>query len=352
MKTRKNKHKNKIIPKEVFSASNTPYTVSRNINGKVYAIMRGGMNKYGFINNLNQYSNTNLNLPSNNNGIYNEEVAYIEPPWIIQEYQTVNYEYNGKRYSFELNEQYEASGNTWYLYLRIGSKTTPNCVVAILDSDTNFERATIQELKYSNTCSICHTLPPKGVGARILMYVTTKYLTSKGITSYILSDMASNKCNGQQYAISDLYFLAHGETYYHKFGFLPSRHTDVYVKLVLFMKSVSWNDFRAISKDSDYMEVIKQMEGFVSNTLLPTDKATKWFQTVWASNCEVLVQYAPILFNAIGKYLKITLQTPYIPKLWMSFEQRNDNEIHEIYNELLTDAEKRNFYMSVRPLNT
>lgn len=327
----------------------TPYTVSRNIHHTLHSIMQGGMNstKYNMLANLgNQGSNvSNLNIHSVNNIT---SYPNIEPPWSPANYNTIEYTLNSKPYSFLLREEYQCTDNIWYMYVRIGSEKNSNCVVAVLSSDTDFQNATILEIKYAATCSSCSTLPGNGIGARILMYTMLRYLREKGIYEYKLSDNAMQNCPGSKdkYALSDLYFLANGETYYHKFGFFPSEYMEEYIQLVLFMKTVQWNTMRSLSNEKDYVNAIHELEKTVE---IKTNKeyAKNVFKRIWTNDCLLLKKYSHIVFIYIAKYLDVPNLYLNIPQIWNGYEQLHTTEVREMYTSFLNEQQQGIFYETV-----
>ncbi len=339
-RTRKQKYPKKM--EQAFMAARTPYTVSRNIQFNVHRIMYGGMNNYKNFSNVN--SNFTVNSVPNNN----EPVTELSPPWTPRDSESINYNSSTKKYSFVKREEYQYSNKIWYMYIRIGSDWNPNCVVAILDSDSEFRVATIMELHYATTCSTCYTLPNKGVGARILMNTMLEYLREKGITEYTLSDNAMKTCSKHsgKYALSDLYFLANGETYYHKFGFFPSEYIEEYIQLVTFMKTVQWKTIQTLSDDKNYLAAVKKLEETLKE-LDTEDLAKTVFKTIWTEACETLKEYSQMIFIFIGNYLDLVNLKMDIPQLWKSFEQINNEELREAYNVNLDDTQKQLFFENV-----
>lgn len=334
---------------QIARSTRTPYTVSRNIHHTLRAIMHGGMNsqKYNMLSNLHNidFNVSNLNEPLINDAENNAPT--ISRPWNPVISGTLHFTLETKVYSFVLREEYQCTDNVWYMYVRIGSERNPNCVVAVLDSDTAFQSATLLELKYAASCSSCSALPGKGVGARILMYVMLRYLREKDVQEYKLSDNAMQSCpSKERFALSDLYFLAHGETYYHKFGFFPSRYKEEYIQLAVFMKTVQWKDMQLMNSDADFTTTIHALEKIANP--INSELAKDVLKRVWSMDCDALKKCSHILMIYIAKYLNLTNLYLNVPQIWNAHEQICSEEMRDMYDELLSESDRELFYESVR----
>lgn len=91
-------------------------------------------------------------------------------------------------------------------------------------------------------------------------------------------------------------FLARGEPYYQKFGFLPSESLNEFIEDLLVMKKTTWTDLKSQLMDDRMKEVILTCETILSGTDLKSLYATDVFSAVWEADCDKYVNMIHVIY--------------------------------------------------------
>ena len=257
-----------------------------------------------------------------------------------------------KGHVFQIREEFvhnisEKDGETASMVVSIGSSRKPQCLAAALTSTS----AKMLSLGSDTDCTEYGELPKEGQGAKMMMRLMQKYLNEKGVVAASLDDNARKnlpkKENGtnKQYSESDFYFLARGELYYHRYGFYPEDDVEQYIRAVIGMKKLAWNDIRESSLQSDVTEKLESIAMSCNSLLMVTDEAMKWFSAVWEKDPSYLNDQLTFIFASIAHVLKINIS---IQNFWKSTELSMNPRLAERVRQILASyapEDRKLFYV-------
>ncbi len=279
---------------------NNPYYHQHRIGNYVLGtLMRGGMD---YPVNRSIFNLTNIN----------NYTGMLRPPWAPE----TNKEYINE---FVINEEFFVSENDdgeeiGYFNILLRSHKRPNCVILVLSSDTEYKIANIQGLSYYPNCSISGNLPGDGVGAKKLMEAMKKYLKEKNITTAFVVDNAYTTRKGSHtFKVSDHYFLAHGEPYYHRYGLYPSTDLDIYVKAIIAMKKIAWEE---IPLEANLRSIYEEIALKCDPTLTGSNRAIDWFSSVWTKDESYLTRTSGNVYQNLKNIFGLSETDPAISLLW------------------------------------
>jgi hypothetical protein len=282
---------------------NNPYYHQRGIGNMVLrTLMKGGMNYPG---------NASIwDVP--NNDVY---TGLLRPPWPPETGREL---IHGNQ-TFVVNEDFfvgedDTGDEVGYFNILLGSPKRRNCVILVLSSDTDYKVANIQGLSYYPNCSISGNLPGNGAGAKMLMAVMKRYLKERDITTAFVIDNAFTTRKGSYtFRVSDHYFLAHGEPYYHRYKLYPVADMDVYVRVIIAMKKITWGE---IPMSLELRSTYEALALGCDPTLKGSDKATNWFASVWAKDESYLARTGLAVYTELKKIFGLSDIDPAITLLW------------------------------------
>jgi hypothetical protein len=301
-----------------------------NYGTKTRAKMDGGMNNdahlYSYLTTTSRIIHDNNN--NNSDPTINNNMKYkLEAPWepktklvgadscdnVIYLLETQSF--NG--YIFKIREEFVNDINSngvesASMIISIGSSHMPQCIAAELSSESDYKVARMIALKHDARCTEYGELPGEGVGAKIMMSVMKKYMADHKIQEASLFDNAKKKLPGgkYQYAESSFYFLSRGEPYYHRYGFYPESDVESYIRAVIGMKKIVWNDIRESTLEVDILEKLESVALSYNTLLKYTDKAMQWFSAVWSQDPIYLFTTLDSIYMSIKRIWNLEVSIP------------------------------------------